>query len=138
MREPVPEPDRGGVARDELLQPPVLLHQLLEQLHVALSAVPRRRHPRLVDQPLVDEVDAVPVGAAAADADRRVAGVLHKPAMRSERPELARPAKRCLGALATIAWPWVPACGSLEPSRRGGENAQKTRNKRGRNGRDMV
>ena len=83
MREPVPEPDRGGVARHELLQPPVLLHQLLEQLHVALRAVPRRRHPRLVDQPLVDEVDAVAVGAATADADGRIPGVLHKPVRRS-------------------------------------------------------
>ena len=26
----------------------------------------------------------------------------------------------------TVSWPWVPACGSLEPSRRDGENAQKT------------
>ena len=26
-----------------------------------------------------------------------------------------------------VSWPWVPACGSLEPPRRGGENAQKTR-----------
>ena len=31
---------------------------------------------------MVDEVDAVPVGAAAADADGRVAGVLHKPVRR--------------------------------------------------------
>ena len=48
-------------------------------------------------------------------------------AMRSEHPELARPLKRCLGALAAVSWPWGPACGSLEPSWRGGENAQKTR-----------
>ena len=31
-----------------------------------------------------------------------------------------------LGARAAVSWPWVPAWGSLEPSRRGGENAQKT------------
>ena len=24
-----------------------------------------------------------------------------------------------------VSWPWFPACGSLEPSRRGGENAKK-------------
>ena len=53
--------------------------------------------------------------------------------MRSEHPELARPPKRCLGALATVSWPWVPACGSLEPPRRDGENAQKT----GKNGGKM-
>ena len=53
--------------------------------------------------------------------------------MRSEHPELAGPAKRCLGALATVSWPWVPVLGSLEPSRRGGENAQKT----GENGEEM-
>ena len=47
-------------------------------------------------------------------------------AMRSEHPELARPAKRCLGALDTVSWPWIPVLGSLEPPRRGGENAQKT------------
>ena len=29
--------------------------------------------------------------------------------------------------LPAVSWPWVPAWGSLEPSRRGGENAQKTR-----------
>ena len=32
--------------------------------------------------------------------------------------------------LPAVSWPWVPAWGSLEPSRRGGENAQKT----GKNG----
>jgi len=32
-----------------------------------------------------------------------------------------------------VSWPWVPACGSLEPSRRDGENAQKT----GKNGGEM-
>ena len=53
--------------------------------------------------------------------------------MRSEHPELAGPAKRCLGALATVSWPWVPACGLLEPPRRDGENAQKT----GKNGEKM-
>ena len=53
--------------------------------------------------------------------------------MRSEHPELARPAKRCLGALATVSWPWAPARGSLEPPRRDGENAQKT----GENGEKM-
>ena len=42
--------------------------------------------------------------------------------MRSEHPELAGPAKRCLGALATVSWPWNPAWGPLEPSRRGGSN----------------
>ena len=29
--------------------------------------------------------------------------------------------------LPAVSWPWVPACGSLEPPRRDGENAQKTR-----------
>ena len=38
-----------------------------------------------------------------------------------------------LGSLAAVSWPWVPAWGSLEPSRRGGENAQKT----GKNGEEM-
>ena len=28
--------------------------------------------------------------------------------------------------LPAVSWPWVPACGSLEPPRRDGENAQKT------------
>ena len=32
-----------------------------------------------------------------------------------------------LGPLAAVSWPWVPACGSLEPPRRDAENAQKTR-----------
>ena len=31
--------------------------------------------------------------------------------MRSQHPELASPAKRCLGALATVSWPWAPAWG---------------------------
>ena len=31
-----------------------------------------------------------------------------------------------LGSLAAVSWPWVPAWGSLEPSRPGGGNAQKT------------
>ena len=31
-----------------------------------------------------------------------------------------------LGPRAAVSWPWVPAWGSLEPSRRGGENAQTT------------
>ena len=38
-----------------------------------------------------------------------------------------------LGPRAAVSWPWVPAWGSLEPSRRGGENAQKT----GKNGEKM-
>ena len=46
--------------------------------------------------------------------------------MRSEHPELAGPPKRCLGALDTVSWPWIPVLGSLEPPRRDGENAQKT------------
>ena len=29
-----------------------------------------------------------------------------------------------------VSWPWVPAWGSLEPPRRDGENAQKTRKNR--------
>ena len=52
------------------------------------------------------------------------------PAMRSEHPELAGPPKRCLGALDTVSWPWIPVLGSLEPPRRDGENAQTT----GKNG----
>ena len=47
-------------------------------------------------------------------------------AMRSQHPVLARPAKQCLGAVAAVSWHWVPACGSLEPSCRVGENAPKT------------
>ena len=43
-----------------------------------------------------------------------------------------------LGPRAAVSWPWVLAWGSLEPSRRGGENAQRTGKKRGGNGRDMV
>ena len=35
--------------------------------------------------------------------------------------------------LPAVSWPWVPALGSLEPPRRGGENAQKTR----KNGEEM-
>ena len=31
-----------------------------------------------------------------------------------------------LGPRAAVSWPWVLAWGSLEPARRGGENAQKT------------
>ena len=38
-----------------------------------------------------------------------------------------------LGPRAAVSWPWVLAWGSLEPSRRGGENAQKT----GKNGGKM-
>ena len=53
--------------------------------------------------------------------------------MRSEHPELARPEKRCSDPLATVCWPWVLACGLLEPPRRDGENAQKT----GKNGEKM-
>ena len=37
------------------------------------------------------------------------------------------------GILPAVSWSWVPACGSLEPPRRGGENAQKT----GKNGEKM-
>ena len=53
--------------------------------------------------------------------------------MRSEPPELAGPAKRCLGALDTVSWPWIPVLGSLEPPRQDGENAQKM----GKNGEKM-
>ena len=53
--------------------------------------------------------------------------------MRSEHPELARPLKRCLGALDTVSWPWIPVLGSLESPCRDGENAQKT----GKNGGKM-
>ena len=42
------------------------------------------------------------------------------------------------GVLSAVSWPWVPACGSLEPPRRDGENAQKDEKKRGENGRDMI
>ena len=39
---------------------------------------------------------------------------------------------RVLGsAWGVDGWPWVPACGSLEPSWRGGENAQKKKRKNG-------
>ena len=38
-----------------------------------------------------------------------------------------------LGPRAAVSWPWVLAWGSLEPSRRGGENAQTT----GKNGGEM-
>ena len=30
--------------------------------------------------------------------------------MRSQHPELASPLKRCLGALATVPWPWPKTC----------------------------
>ena len=30
------------------------------------------------------------------------------------------------GGVPAVSWPWVPACGSLEPPRRDGESAQKT------------
>ncbi len=53
--------------------------------------------------------------------------------MRSEPPELAGPAKRCLGALDTISWTWIPVLGSLGLPRRDGENVQKT----GKNGGKM-
>ena len=36
--------------------------------------------------------------------------------------------------LPAVSWPWVPAWGSLEPPRRDGENAQKTRNNGGKMG----
>ena len=32
-----------------------------------------------------------------------------------------------LALVPAVSWPWVPAWGSLEPPRRDGENAQKTR-----------
>ena len=38
-----------------------------------------------------------------------------------------------LAPLPAVSWRWVPAWGSLEPPRRGGENAQKT----GKNGAKM-
>ena len=41
------------------------------------------------------------------------------------------------GVLPAVSWPWVSACGSLEPPRRDGENAQK-RGKTGENGRDTA
>ena len=37
------------------------------------------------------------------------------------------------GVVPAVSWPWVPACGSLEPPCRDGENAQKT----GKNGEKM-
>ena len=46
-----------------------------------------------------------------------------------------------LALLLAVSWPWVPAWGSLEPSRQDGENAQKTEKngeKRGNNGRDTA
>ena len=44
------------------------------------------------------------------------------------------PRSRVLGLLPAVSWPWVPAWGSLEPPRRGGENAQKTRKNGGKMG----
>ena len=41
--------------------------------------------------------------------------------------------KGARGVLSVVSWPWVPACGSLEPPCRDGENAQKT----GKNGEKM-
>ena len=41
--------------------------------------------------------------------------------------------KGARGVLSAVSWPWVTAWGSLEPSRRDGENAQKT----GKNGEKM-
>ena len=43
------------------------------------------------------------------------------------------PRSRVLALAPAVSWPWVPAWGSLEPSRRDGENAQKT----GKNGEKM-
>ena len=36
------------------------------------------------------------------------------------------PRSRVLAPLPAVSWPWVPAWGSLEPSRRDAENAQNT------------
>ena len=66
--------------------------------------------------------------------DAKTYAECERQSMRSEHPELASPAKRCLGALATVSRPWAPACGSLEPPRQDGENAQtmgKNREKMG-------
>ena len=43
------------------------------------------------------------------------------------------PPDRLLVPLPAVSWPWVPAWGSLEPSRQGGENAQKN----GKKGEEM-
>ena len=44
--------------------------------------------------------------------------------------------KGARGVLSAVSWPWVPACGSLEPPRRDGQNAQKA-GKTGENGGKM-
>ena len=65
-----------------------------------------------------------------ADHETRVAGYRERsqvilptaPGVSNEGPR-----SRVLGLLPAVSWPWVPACGSLEPPRRDGENAQKMR-----------
>ena len=58
---------------------------------------------------------------AASDKDSKVI-VPTAPAVSNEGPR-----SRVLGLLPAVSWPWVPICGSLEPPRQDGENAQKTR-----------
>eukprot|EP01045_Picozoa_sp_COSAG04_P009370 COSAG04_NODE_540_length_12878_cov_10.484858_7_plen_261_part_00 len=96
---------------------------------IFLGAGTRNRLPRRIDTRRVRSRRGLLWGRALLHAG----AILCDPSMRSEPPELAGPPKRCLGALATVSWPWVLACGSLEPSRRGGENAQNT----GKNGGKM-
>ena len=55
---------------------------------------------------------------------RYVSGVTINDAVQVRKPKSPR---------AAVSWPWVPAWGLLEPPRRDGENAQKTR----KNGEEM-
>ena len=83
----------------------------------------RLRHD--ADQAHVDEGCAAGARRASASLDRAAgqvsAGGLA--GLRDGGPESKTPR----GGLPAVSWPWVPAWGSLEPPRRDGENAQKTR-----------
>ena len=49
-----------------------------------------------------------------------------------------RGSSELLALAPAVSWPWVPAWGSLEPPRPGGDNAQKSGGKRGKSGRHTV
>ena len=76
------------------------------------------------------------LGAAERLAAQRVGLRRREAALDLQTATHAAPVRRSpLLALApAVSWPWVPAWGSLEPPRRAGENAQKTR----KNGEEMA
>ena len=84
----VPLPDRFQGAIFELLQPPSLLIQLLDHLHIAVIAYAGASEASIVDDPLLDEVDgvAVVVRLAAAAAPRPA----RRPRPRARRQELCQ------------------------------------------------